>query len=849
MAHSRHPVFAFLSSSRANAHSQPKREARAAGERLLRFERLDERLLLSISPTGGEFQVNMYTTGAQVAPKVAMDAAGDSVAVWSSDGQDGSQQGVFAKLYDASGHTLVNEFQVNTYATGEQSAPVVARSATGSFVVAWQSFGQDGDDYGIYAQRYSAAGIAQGSEFRVNAQTSLAQESPTIAMDAAGDFVIAWQSVGQDGSGEGIFAQRYSASGAAQGSEFQVNAYTTMNQQSPAAAMDAAGDFVIVWQSAGQDGDGYGVYAERYSAAGSTAGSEFRVNTLTTGSQTSPTAAMDVAGDFVVAWVDSGSSVQAQRYNASGTAEGTQFQVNATTIAGLPASVAMDSSGDFVVAWEGQDASGAGVLAQYYDPTGTKVGSQFQVNTYTSGNQLAPAVAMDAGGDFIAAWESQGQDGDSGGIYAQRYTTSSLVFDGTPETNSVQVTFLTEIDFQLSINGTKTQVYTVGVNSSLVYNAPAGSYSKLVVSDTWGTYTGTQSLSTTTIVRTNFSPFIFTANGVINLYVYVSTNSTATVNVAGSDPGNYYVYDTKNLDSYIADPTTGVYSELSHFESETVTGANGSTYAYVYSTSKEVINAAPSGTSVEFDSYVTTLGSFAQEYFVGASDGTDTVNVNSAGGQFVATPGFSYVTGTAGGNPFLIGALYVLTVNATAAGSSDTAVFDSYAHDGFQGTVGTSVMSGSTPNVIGNVIYFYIKASNYLNVSVFESGSGTDDARITSPGSGTFVETPTVDTMVVGSTTITVNTYTVSGGAFVAVPAAVGAEGTSSDTANVYDAPGTNTLTAASAGVTLQNSINGYSAGGCGTIIAYQQNGSDDTVVYQQAIDFVLQLVGNWKST
>jgi hypothetical protein len=84
-------------------------------------------------------------------------------------------------------------------------------------------------------------------------------------MDSAGDFVIAWESGGnQDGSFYGIFAQRYNAAGVEQGSEFQVNTFTPNTQSSPSVAMDAAGDFVIGWTSQNQDGSSLGIFAQRY---------------------------------------------------------------------------------------------------------------------------------------------------------------------------------------------------------------------------------------------------------------------------------------------------------------------------------------------------------------------------------------------------------------------------------------------------------------------------------------------------------------------------------------------------------------------------------------------------------
>ena len=92
----------------------------------------------------------------------------------------------------------------------------------------WQSY--QAGNYDIYARLYHADGTPRTGEFRVNTYTTDNQVDASVAMDAAGDFVVAWQSYGQDGSGYGIYAQRYNAAGVAQGSEFQVNTYTTGNQ-------------------------------------------------------------------------------------------------------------------------------------------------------------------------------------------------------------------------------------------------------------------------------------------------------------------------------------------------------------------------------------------------------------------------------------------------------------------------------------------------------------------------------------------------------------------------------------------------------------------------------------------
>ncbi len=63
------------------------------------------------------------------------------------------------------------------------------------------------------------------------------------------------------------------------GGEFQVNTYTTSGKRSASVAMGADGDFVVVWGSFSQDGDGSGVFGQRFASSGSPVGGEFQVNT------------------------------------------------------------------------------------------------------------------------------------------------------------------------------------------------------------------------------------------------------------------------------------------------------------------------------------------------------------------------------------------------------------------------------------------------------------------------------------------------------------------------------------------------------------------------------------------
>jgi len=387
------------------------------------------------APAGAEFQVNSHSTSGQRYPAAASDADGSFVVVWDSYGQDGYSYGVFGRRFNAAGFPQGSEFQVNSYTLGWQRHPKVASDANGNFVVVWQTCGpwggscQDGNAYGVFGQRFNAGGLAQGSEFQVNSYTTGNQIWPAVASDASGSFVVVWVSVGQDGSGGGIFGRRFNAAGLPQGSEFRVSSYTTGNQDFPAVASDANGSFAVVWENY------WDVFGQRFNPSGLPEGGEFQVNSYTTGFQGRPAVATDSSGTFVVVWVSvgqdgSGGGIFGQRFSAGGLPQGPEFQVNSYTTShqSVP-SVASAANGNFVVVWESygdQDGNSGGVFGQRFNASGVTQSSEFQVNSYSTGPQIWPAAASDATGNFVVAWHSIGQDGSSYGIFGQRF--GDLIF-------------------------------------------------------------------------------------------------------------------------------------------------------------------------------------------------------------------------------------------------------------------------------------------------------------------------------------------------------------------------------------------------------------------------------------
>jgi hypothetical protein len=377
---------------------------------------------------GPEFRVNSYTTSEQYRPRVSVEADGEFVVAWQSYSQDGDDYGVFGQAYHDDGSRRGNEFRATTATLDRQERPVVAHDGN-EFVVAWASYGQDGDGFGVFARRFDKDGTPIGAPFLVNTYTTGYQKVTSVAKDrtagSRGAFVVVWTDYAQDYGN--VMARRYDENGVARGGEFRVNVFTTDLQTGGRVGMADDGRFVIVWSSYGQDGASHGVFARRFDASGNPLGGDLQVNTTTSGDEYPQGVAVTRDGRFVVVWhqVDGdGTGVFGRPFNSAGQPQAVEFRANTFTLGdqGL-ASVAINARGDFAVAWQsaGQDLSGSGVFGQRFDKFSNRIGQEFQVNTYTTADQRVPQVGMDEVGNFVVAWSSFYQDGSGWGVHGQRF--------------------------------------------------------------------------------------------------------------------------------------------------------------------------------------------------------------------------------------------------------------------------------------------------------------------------------------------------------------------------------------------------------------------------------------------
>ena len=108
----------------------------------------------------------------------------------------------------------------------------------------------------IQAQRLAPDETPREPWFQVAKHWVENQTDPVSALQAGGSFVIVWTEEMRDGDGTGIFGRAFAANGTPRSGDFQVNVTTEGDQSNPAIAAARQGPVVVVWtQPTGLGGD------------------------------------------------------------------------------------------------------------------------------------------------------------------------------------------------------------------------------------------------------------------------------------------------------------------------------------------------------------------------------------------------------------------------------------------------------------------------------------------------------------------------------------------------------------------------------------------------------------------
>ncbi|MCS6316515.1 MAG: DUF4347 domain-containing protein [Nitrospira sp.] len=304
---------------------------------------------------------------------------------------------------------------INTYTTGDQIDPAIAAFGDGGYVVVWASNGQDGSGYGVYGQRYHADGTANGAEFLVTSETSDSETGPSVATFADGGFVVAWQDQ-QTGVYAWTEARVFNADGTAATAEFKVSPGTNGNAEGyqPSVLALDTNRFVVVWSNE-TGGTTYDLAGRIYNRSGVLQGSQFTIGSLQSGTalfgaQSELTLLND--GGFAATWRTwSTNDTHLRIMNSDGSARSADIALSGDH----RSDVTTLRNGNVAVVY----GSGTDILGRIYNASGTLITGPFTVNTSTAGTQLEPTITYSDDG-FVVAWESDTGDGSSTGIYAQR---------------------------------------------------------------------------------------------------------------------------------------------------------------------------------------------------------------------------------------------------------------------------------------------------------------------------------------------------------------------------------------------------------------------------------------------
>ncbi|HOY59042.1 MAG TPA: thrombospondin type 3 repeat-containing protein [Verrucomicrobiota bacterium] len=242
---------------------------------------------------GGEFLVNESVSLSQRSPSVVAMPDGRFVVVWVSEKQNAAgepvagQEGVatvgpgrvvqpydvslFGRVFDASG-PLGSEFKINTSAY-VCANPVVSVDPLGGFLVAWSSHVGRVEVSGVTSARgwdirsraFASDGAPSGDETELNERTFGDQFLPSAA-SVGSNHLVAWISLGQDGSREGVYGRVVAENGAPHDAEFRINSFTPGAQKLPAVVSNGKGRAFVVWSRARGGLASFDLHAQRYAS-------------------------------------------------------------------------------------------------------------------------------------------------------------------------------------------------------------------------------------------------------------------------------------------------------------------------------------------------------------------------------------------------------------------------------------------------------------------------------------------------------------------------------------------------------------------------------------------------------
>ena len=270
------------------------------------------------------------------------------------------------------------------------------------------------------------------------------EQSASNTISPGSNGLEVWVSDSPDSSTSAIMAQVLDSTGNPLGDPIAVNADDEPFGKLPTVALDASGNFLVAWQTEFLDGTLDTISSRWLDANGSLLGDTFQMDTSTDGQQAEPAITADGLGDVMVTWtaysIDGSTSEIDLQYVLD-----SELPTDSPLVVSDPTQVAVSSSqvqasaqGSFVVAWNGNDAASGtpGVYFQRFNPHHQRAGQMRRVGHSATERRRLVKLAVDRQGSFRVRWESRSQSGAFLGVFEQGFGTDGNEDGGeTPVTN------------------------------------------------------------------------------------------------------------------------------------------------------------------------------------------------------------------------------------------------------------------------------------------------------------------------------------------------------------------------------------------------------------------------------
>ena len=338
----------------------------------------------------------------QASPSIVVFKEGNFLIVW----QDESfgDRDIYAQKFDSSGTALGINFRIlGEIDLSDRLHPDVARLGDSSFILVWV----EEEEQNIYAQKFDPDFSPNSVPIQVNeAPISNPYLRPVMATFPDGGFVVTWQDTR---TGIDIYARRFNSSGYPLSPSFKVNGGNSFLPESPSVATDTSGVFVIVWTDF-RDGD-RDIYFQRYSSGGSSLDTNLIANTdVATEIQDQPRVAFGKSKDFMITWVDfrnGNEDIFVRLFSWDGMPRISDRKVNSDLGSDgqwFP-DIGADSNGHFIVAWADYRGELPAVYAQKFDTNGTRSGPNILISdSLATGEKQMTSIWVKEPGDYVVSW-------------------------------------------------------------------------------------------------------------------------------------------------------------------------------------------------------------------------------------------------------------------------------------------------------------------------------------------------------------------------------------------------------------------------------------------------------------